>query len=102
MYADVAQRLRQIVHVDATVAIEVEALEDLLQPLLGLGRQLVQVMRRRWLDDRARRRRRAYTRTAAVSRHMYVATFHYATRHESQIRRDTVVAVAERSEAVPR
>lgn len=70
VHAGIAERLRQVVHVDTAVAVEVEALEQPLQPLLVLGRQLVQVVRRRRLDDRARRRRRAYTRTAAVPRHM--------------------------------
>lgn len=86
VHADLAQLPGQVVDVNATVAVEVEALEQPRQPLLVLGRQLVQVVRRRRLHDRARRRRRAYTRTAAVPRHMYARPLHYATRRESQIR----------------
>lgn len=38
VYADLAQRGRQVAHVDAALAVEVEALKDPRQPLLVLGR----------------------------------------------------------------
>lgn len=77
MHADLAQRLGEIVHVDAPVAVEVEALEQPLQAFLVLGRQLVEIVRRRRRRDRARHRRRARARTAAVPRHIttYVSTY---------------------------